>query len=51
MSADEARSRMAAQATDEQRRAAADVVLDNDGSLEELRAAVDRLWYDRLITS
>jgi dephospho-CoA kinase len=51
MSADEARSRMAAQATDEQRRAAADVVLDNDGSLEDLRAAVDRLWYDRLIKS
>jgi dephospho-CoA kinase len=49
MPADEARSRMAAQATDEQRRAAADVVLDNDGSLEELRAAVDRLWYDRLV--
>lgn len=48
MSAEEARSRMAAQATDEQRRAVADVVLDNDGSLEELRAAVDRLWYDRL---
>jgi hypothetical protein len=24
------------------------VVLDNDGSLEDLRAAVDRLWYDRL---
>ena len=48
MPAEEARSRMAAQATDEQRRAAADVVIDNDGSLEELRAAVDRLWYDRL---
>jgi dephospho-CoA kinase len=48
MPAEEARSRMAAQATDEQRRAAADVVLENDGSLEELRAAVDRLWYDRL---
>ena len=48
MSAEEARSRMAAQATDEQRRAVADVVLDNDGSLEELRAAVDRLWHERL---
>jgi dephospho-CoA kinase len=48
MPAEEARSRMAAQATDEQRRAVADVVLDNDGSLEELRAAVDRLWYERL---
>jgi dephospho-CoA kinase len=39
---------MAAQATDEQRREAADVVLDNDGSLEDLRAAVDRLWHERL---
>jgi dephospho-CoA kinase len=48
MSAEEARSRMATQATDEQRRAVADVVLDNDGSLEELRAAVDRLWHERL---
>jgi dephospho-CoA kinase len=48
MSAEEARSRMAAQATDEQRRAVADVVLDNDGSLEDLRAAVDRLWHERL---
>jgi dephospho-CoA kinase len=48
MSAEEARSRIAAQATDEQRRAVADVVLDNDGSLEELHAVVDRLWYERL---
>jgi dephospho-CoA kinase len=48
MSEAEARSRIAAQATDEQRRAVADAVLRNDGSLDELRAAVDRLWYDRL---
>jgi dephospho-CoA kinase len=48
MSEAEARSRIAAQATDEQRRAVADVVLDNDGSLEELRAAVDELWRERL---
>ena len=48
MTAEEARARMAAQATDEQRRAAADVVLDNDGSLEDLLAAVDRLWHERL---
>ena len=40
----EARSRIAAQATDEQRRAAADVVLVNDGTLDELRAAVDDVW-------
>jgi dephospho-CoA kinase len=48
MTVEEARARMAAQATDEQRRAAADVVLDNDGSREDLLAAVDRLWYERL---
>jgi dephospho-CoA kinase len=49
MSADEARSRMAAQATDEQRRAVADVVLVNDGSPEELRAQVDRFWRERVM--
>jgi dephospho-CoA kinase len=51
MTEDEARSRIAAQATDEQRRAVADVVLRNDGSLEELRSAVDELWRDRLRTA
>lgn len=45
---DEARSRVAAQATDEQRRAVADVLLDNNGTPEQLLAAVDRLWRDRL---
>ncbi|HEU4348031.1 MAG TPA: dephospho-CoA kinase [Actinoplanes sp.] len=49
MSPDEARSRMAAQATDEQRRAAADVVLVNDGDLDELRAEVDRVWRERVV--
>jgi len=44
MSEAEARSRMAAQATDEQRRAVADIVIDNDGTLDDLRAAVDALW-------
>jgi dephospho-CoA kinase len=39
-----ARSRIAAQATDEQRRAVATVVLDNSGSVAELRAQVDRFW-------
>jgi len=48
MSADESRSRMAAQASDEQRRAVADVVLVNDGSPEELRAQVDRVWRERV---
>lgn len=45
----EARSRMAAQATDEERRAAATVLLDNDGTLEQLQAQVDALW-ERLVS-
>jgi dephospho-CoA kinase len=38
------RRRMAQQATDEQRRSIADVVLTNDGSAEDLTAQVDGLW-------
>lgn len=38
-----ARKRLAAQTTNAARREAADVVIDNDGSLEDLRAATDRL--------
>ena len=49
MTTDEARSRMAAQAAREDRLAAADVVLDNSGSIEELLEEVDRLWDDRLV--
>jgi dephospho-CoA kinase len=45
---EDARARIAAQATDEQRRAVADVVLDNRGTPEELAAQVDRLWADRI---
>lgn len=44
MSEDEARSRIAAQASREERLAAADHVIANTGSLAELRDAVDRLW-------
>jgi dephospho-CoA kinase len=44
----DARARIAAQATDEQRRAVADVVLDNNGSPEELAAQVDRFWAERV---
>lgn len=44
----EARARMAAQATDEQRRAAADVWLDNDGTPRALGTAVDILWDQRI---
>lgn len=40
----DARARMAAQATREQRLAVADVVVDNDGSPEQLRDRVAALW-------
>jgi dephospho-CoA kinase len=46
MSGDEARQRIAAQASREQRLAAADHVVSNDGDLAALDAAVDRLWHD-----
>jgi dephospho-CoA kinase len=48
MPAEQARARMAAQASDEQRRAVADVVIVNDGTPERLRADVDRLWAERV---
>ncbi|NUO89484.1 MAG: dephospho-CoA kinase [Dermatophilaceae bacterium] len=44
----DARRRIAAQATDAQRRAVADVVLANDGTPEQLAYAVDALWEQRL---
>jgi dephospho-CoA kinase len=44
MSEAEARSRIAAQATDEQRHAVADFEIVNEGTLEELHIAVDALW-------
>lgn len=43
---EQARARMATQATDEQRRAVADFVVDNGGSLDELHARVDALWAE-----
>jgi dephospho-CoA kinase len=45
---EDARARIATQASDEERRAVADVVLDNSGSLEELAAQVDRVWVERV---
>ena len=51
MSAEEVRARMASQATDEQRRAVADVVLVNDGTPDDLSAKVDGLWADRIAGS
>jgi dephospho-CoA kinase len=44
LDAEAARSRVAAQASDEQRRAVATAVLDNSGSVAELHAQVDELW-------
>ena len=41
---EQARARMASQATDEERRAIADFVIVNDGSADELAAAVDGVW-------
>lgn len=44
MSEDEAKARMSAQATREQRLAVADVVIDNDGPLEALEPQVREVW-------
>jgi dephospho-CoA kinase len=41
---DQARARMAAQATREQRLAIADIVIDNSGTLEELDRRVGEVW-------
>ncbi|MGK5637288.1 dephospho-CoA kinase [Streptomyces sp. URMC 126] len=46
MAPEEARARMAAQATREQRLAAADVVIANDGPVAELEARVDEVWAE-----
>ena len=48
MSRQDALARIRAQATDEERRAAADVWLDNSGTPEELLAQVRELWRERL---
>lgn len=45
----DARARIDAQASDEQRLAAADVVLHNDGSPEDLVSIVDALWEQRMV--
>jgi dephospho-CoA kinase len=46
MSREEAESRIAAQATREQRLAAADIVIPNVGTLTDLTEQVDDLWSD-----
>jgi dephospho-CoA kinase len=46
---EDARARIAAQATDEQRRAVADVWLDNSGSAAELVDRARTLWHQRIL--
>jgi dephospho-CoA kinase len=46
MTEEAARARIAAQATRERRRAVADRVIDNSGTLEALTAQVDKLWAE-----
>ena len=49
LTAVDARARMEAQASDEERRAVADVVLDNSGTPEGLAEQVDRFWTERVL--
>src|SRR5918996_6254313 len=45
----DARTRIAAQAPEEQRRAIADVLLDNSGSQDELVEKVRDIWHNRVL--
>jgi dephospho-CoA kinase len=49
LSEEDARARIKAQADEPARRAAADVWLDNGGSVDQVLADVDALWADRLV--
>jgi dephospho-CoA kinase len=46
MAEEQARARMAAQASREQRLAVADIVIDNSGSLDDLDRRVAEVWSD-----
>jgi dephospho-CoA kinase len=46
---EDARARIAVQATDDQRRAVADAVMVNDGTPEDLAGQVDRFWTGRVV--
>ncbi|MDE0573168.1 dephospho-CoA kinase [Demequina sp. B12] len=48
LSLEEARGRIASQATDSERAAIADVVLDGAGNAEDLRGQVDRFWAEHV---
>lgn len=49
MAEDDARARIAAQASDEQRRAVADIWLDNSGSPEDLVQRAQQVWDNRIV--
>ncbi|HTX93784.1 MAG TPA: dephospho-CoA kinase [Mycobacterium sp.] len=49
MSEQDARARIAAQATDEQRRAVADIWMDNSGSPDELVQRAHDVWNNRIL--
>lgn len=49
MPEDDARARIAAQASDDDRRAAADIWIDNSGAMGAIEANVHALWSDRLV--
>jgi dephospho-CoA kinase len=49
MSEEDARARIAAQADDEQRRAVADIWVDNSGSQEDLVKRAREIWHDRIV--
>ena len=51
MGREEALARMSSQATDDERRAVADIVLSNSGSIDQLSADVDRLWSTRIMVA
>lgn len=49
MTVEDAWARVRSQATDEERRAAADIWLDNSGARGDLLAAVDAAWAERIV--
>ena len=51
MEREKALARIASQATDDERRAVADIVLSNSGSIDQLSADVDRLWSTRIMVT
>lgn len=49
LTAEQARSRIQAQAHRDERRAGSDVILENSASYEEFQSAIRLLWQDRLV--